>query len=84
MTTITADVDIIIEDHLNDVETDILIEELGNRKLSVTEKRDLINLTCEKKTTQTSLYSLIEEIKLQVVLKGLQNKTLAELEQFFK
>jgi hypothetical protein len=84
MTTITADVDIIIEDHLNDVETDILIDELGNRKLSVTEKRDLINLTYEKKTTQTSLYSLIEEIKLQVVLKGLQNKTLAELEQFFK
>lgn len=79
MATIEVDVDINIEDHLEEVYTSDLIEELELRSLS---KKDLLSkivaISGQKKGT------LLDELKLEIVLSGIENKSITELEAFFK
>jgi hypothetical protein len=84
MPRINVDVDIDIEDYLDEIDTRDLIEALSYKNLSVKEKGDLFDLTKEKRDPQININSLIDEIKLEVILKGLQKKTLEEIESFFK
>jgi len=76
MATISVDVDV----YLDEFDTDDLIEELSSRRLSKQEQDDLSDALNEgKKVSQ----SILDNVKMEIILNGFNTKTLQELEQFF-
>ncbi|WP_271407170.1 hypothetical protein [Tenacibaculum soleae] len=78
MATVTVEVDIDIEEHLDEVFTSDLIDELERRSLAEKEMAQL------KKLTGVKSQSLLDDLKLQIVLKGIEDKSINQLEKFFK
>jgi hypothetical protein len=79
MAYINVDVDVDIEDYLDEVSTRDLIEELSNRDLSDSQKLDMVGYNAEPRKM-----SLMDDIKVEVIMDNLESKTLNEIEEFFK
>jgi len=79
MAYINVDVDVDIEDYLDEVSTMDLIEELSNRDLSDSQKLDMVGYNAEPRKM-----SLMDDIKVEVIMDNLESKTLNEIEEFFK
>ena len=77
-------VEIDLDDYIDDFDTSDLISELVSRKLSDSEKRDLSDILKDNTNNKDfPLLSLIDDVKIDVVRKGIHRKTLQELEIFF-
>ena len=77
-------VEIDLDDYINEFDTFDLINELESRNLKDKEKNQLSDML--KDNTNNSdfpLLTLIDDVKMDVVRKGLHRKTLQELEIFF-
>lgn len=79
MAYINVDVFVDIEDYLDEVSTRDLIEELSNRDLSDSQKLDMVGYNAEPRKM-----SLMDDIKVEVIMDNLESKTLNEIEEFFK
>jgi len=79
MAYINVDVFMDIEDYLDEVSTRDLIEELSNRDLSDSQKLDMVGYNAEPRKM-----SLMDDIKVEVIMDNLESKTLNEIEEFFK
>jgi len=79
MAYINVDVDVDIEDYLDEVSTRDLIEELSNRDLSDSQKLDMVGYNAEPRKM-----SLMDDLKVEVIMDNLESKTLNEIEEFFK
>ena len=81
MARIEVDVDIDIEEHLDEVDTEDLIDELLSRKLDPEERAQInkvFNFAENVKST------LLDELKSEIVMNGIKSKSIQELEIFFK
>lgn len=78
MARIEVSVDIDIEDYLDEVLTSDLIDEINSRKLTTREEKQLKSIKEKQSGT------ILDSMKLEICLNGFKNKTLEELEQFFK
>tara|TARA_R110000803_G_scaffold149081_6_gene214535 strand:- start:7440 stop:7685 length:246 start_codon:yes stop_codon:yes gene_type:complete len=81
MARIEVDVDIDIEEHLDEVDTEDLIDELLSRKLDPEERAQInkvFNFAENVKST------LLDELKAEIVMNGIKSKSIQELEIFFK
>lgn len=81
-TNISVDVDIDLIDYIDEFDTEDLIEEINDRTLDVHEIA-LLNsgLTADKKIERVTV---LDEIKIEIVMNGFREKSLEELEEFFK
>ena len=79
MAYISVDVDVDIEDYLDEVSTRDLIEELNCRDLSDSQKLDMVGYNAEPRKM-----SLMDDLKVEVIMDNLESKTLNEIEEFFK
>jgi len=84
MAYIEVEVDIDIEEHLDEVSVSDLINELSDRRLTVVDKKELVSVLNDVSITGSKVNTLVDELKLDVVLSGIKNKTLIELQEFFK
>tara|TARA_R110000823_G_scaffold190828_3_gene322395 strand:- start:1849 stop:2091 length:243 start_codon:yes stop_codon:yes gene_type:complete len=75
-------VDIDIEEHLDELDNKTLIDELIDRDLDDEEVSVLLESSglCWNKNN----FSIIDSIKFNLINKGMNTKTLEELELFFK
>lgn len=78
MAYIEVDVHIDIEDYLHEVDTDGLIQEFKGRSLTPDQIVEVGSI-CGVKS-----YSLLDEMKMEIITKGFQQKSVSELEDFFK
>jgi hypothetical protein len=81
MARIEVDVDIEIEEYLDEVDTEDLIDELISRQLDESEK---VRINSAFSNFSNVKSTLLDELKTEVVMKGFKNKSLEELEKFFK
>ena len=77
-------INIDLDDYIDEFSTSDLISELDGRKLTDSDKKELDDILNDgSNSSDFPLITLIDEIKMDVVKKGLENKTLEELETFF-
>lgn len=80
MAYIEVDVDIDIEDYIDEIDTDNLIEELKGRSLSSRQIMDVMKIAGFNNSKST----LLDQMKMDAVQNGIKDKTLTEIENFFK
>lgn len=78
--TVTTDVDVDID--IRDLDVDALIEALEAKEKSGTDF-DKKSIAKFKKTDAPKISSLADQIKLEAFFKGMENKTINEIETFF-
>jgi hypothetical protein len=77
-------INIDLDDYIDEFDTDELISELDSRKLNDSEKKSLSDILHDNTNNSNfPLLTLIDDVKMDVVRKGLHKKTLQELELFF-
>tara|TARA_R110000803_G_scaffold184282_1_gene246629 strand:- start:66 stop:311 length:246 start_codon:yes stop_codon:yes gene_type:complete len=81
MARIEVEVDIDIEEYLDEVDTDDLIDELASRDL---DSNEISRISTSFSNSIDFKSTLLDELKTEVVLNGFKNKSLEELEKFFK
>lgn len=84
MAYVEVEVDVDIGEHLGEVGVTDLIEHLNTRTLDTKNRVQLQSMLKGEYSRQLDLYTLIDEVKMEVVLRGLKDKTLEQLEKFFK